>query len=147
MEPFATVQDVIALWRPLQPDEVTRADALLPLISNEIRLKAEQYGVDIDAKASSSEVYASVLKSVIIDTVTRIMRTPVDAPAMSTMSESALGYSVSGTYLVPGGGAIVLDRDLKRLGIYKSQRIGVIEPYGTDYHAELEWWRMTDGDT
>ena len=36
-EPFATVSDIITLWRPLTNDEQTRAAALLPLVSDEIR--------------------------------------------------------------------------------------------------------------
>lgn len=146
MEPFASVQDIITLWRPLQPDERARVEALLPTVSNELRLKAEQFGADLDAKATQSEVFASVLKSVVVDTITRVLRTPVDSEPMTQESQSALGYSWSGTYLVPGGGALILDRDLKRLGLYKRPTIGVIEPYGA-YTKDTEWWRMTDGET
>ena len=52
------------------------------------------------------------------------------------MSQSALGYSVSGTYAVPGGGIgnAIMDRDLKRLGL-KRPRIGAIELYGPNWRA------------
>ncbi|MBT0881660.1 phage Gp19/Gp15/Gp42 family protein, partial [Campylobacter sp. 2018MI27] len=44
------------------------------------------------------------------------------------MTESALGYSYSGSFLVPGGGLFIKDTELKRLGL-KRQRYGVIDPY------------------
>ena len=50
---------------------------------------------------------------------------------MTQFAESALGYSVSGSYLVPGGGLFIKDSELKRLGL-KKQRYGVIDIYGTD---------------
>ncbi|MGV7835606.1 Gp19/Gp15/Gp42 family protein, partial [Mycobacterium kansasii] len=45
--------------------------------------------------------------------------------------ESALGYSVSGSYLVPGGGLFIKNSELSRLGL-KKQRFGVIDFYGND---------------
>ena len=47
------------------------------------------------------------------------------------MAESAMGYSFSGSYLVPGGGLFIKESELKRLG-FKKQRYGVIDIYGTD---------------
>lgn len=44
---------------------------------------------------------------------------------MSQMSESALGYSVSGTFLNPGGGLFIKDSELAALGL-RRQKIGVI---------------------
>ena len=48
---------------------------------------------------------------------------------MTQFSESALGYSVSGSFLVPGGGLFIKDNELTRLGL-KRQRFGVIDFYG-----------------
>ncbi len=47
------------------------------------------------------------------------------------MAESAMGYSFSGSYLVPGGGLFIKESELKRLG-FKKQRYGVIDLYGTN---------------
>jgi len=44
------------------------------------------------------------------------------------MSQSALGYSVSGTFLVPGGGLFIKRSELARLGLLR-QRVEVIELY------------------
>ena len=50
---------------------------------------------------------------------------------MTQFSESALGYSVSGSFLVPGGGLFIKDNELKRLG-FKRHRFGVIDFYGVN---------------
>ena len=54
--------------------------------------------------------------------------TSTDQEPMTQMTESALGYSYSGSFLVPGGGLFIKDTELKRLGL-KRQRYGVIDPY------------------
>ena len=54
--------------------------------------------------------------------------TSTNQEPMTQYSESALGYSVSGSFLVPGGGLFIKDSELKRLG-FKKQRYGVIEFY------------------
>ena len=131
MNNFATVNDVIALWRSLTPEEMERAEALLQIISDSLRIEAEQVGVDLDQKASESVSYQNVLKSVVVDVVARTLMTSTNQEPMTQTSESALGYSWSGTYLVPGGGLFIKRSELDRLGLRK-QRYGVIDFYGTD---------------
>lgn len=70
-------------------------------------------------------------KSVVVDVVARTLMTSTDTEPMTQRSESALGYSVSGTYLVPGGGLFIKKSELARLGL-KRQRIGVIDLYDDD---------------
>ena len=69
---------------------------------------------------------ASVAKSVTVDVVARTLNTSTTAEPISQMSQSALGYSVSGTYLVPGGGLFIKKSELARLGL-RRQRYGVID--------------------
>ncbi|WP_224212616.1 phage Gp19/Gp15/Gp42 family protein, partial [Streptococcus agalactiae] len=73
--------------------------------------------------------FATVLKSVTVDIVARTLMTATQGEPMSQESQSALGYTWSGTYLVPGGGLFIKDSELKRLGL-KKQRYGGIELYG-----------------
>ena len=80
---------------------------------------------------STDPSFASVVKSVTVDVVARTLMTSTDQEPMTQMAESALGYSFSGSYLVPGGGLFIKDSELKRLGL-KKQRYGVIDIYGTD---------------
>ena len=126
-EPFATVSDIITLWRPLTNDEQTRAAALLPLVSDEIRQMGYNVGKDVDQMKAEQETYGSLLKVVTVDVVSRVLRQATDGDAMTQESQSALGYSWSGTYAVPGGGLAnaLMKNDLKRLGLL-AQQIGVI---------------------
>lgn len=127
MTPFATVDDIAALWRPLTEAEGERAAQLLPLISDTLRETATGVGKNLDTMAEESETYSSVLKLVTVDVVTRVLRQSTDGDAMTQESQSALGYSWSGTYAVPGGGIAnaILRNDLKRLGLTQ-QQIGTV---------------------
>lgn len=125
--PFATVEDIETLWRPLTAQEQSRAEALLPLVSDELRVLAKEVGKDLDQKAAADEAYASVLKIVTVDVTVRVLRQSTDGDAMTQESQSALGYSWSGTYAVAGGGIAnaILNNDLKKLGL-RTQQIGVL---------------------
>lgn len=126
---FATAQDVIDLWRPLEPTEISRVEALLPIISDSLRLEAEKVGKNLDLLMLVNQAYASVLKSVTVDVVARTLMTSTTGEPMAQESQSALGYSWSGTYLVPGGGLFIKNSELARLGL-RRQRYGTLEPYG-----------------
>ena len=129
MTNFATVGDLESLWRSLKFDESNRAEALLGVVSDSLRVEARKVGKDLDKMVQESTSYANVVKSVTVDVVARTLMTSTDHEPMTQMTESALGYSFSGSYLVPGGGLFIKDSELKRLG-FKKQRYGVIELYG-----------------
>lgn len=131
MTPFATIDDLTTLWRPMSADEQTRATALLSVVSNRLRQEADNVGKDIDEMVLESEVYKDVVKSITVDIVARTLMTSTTSEPMTQYSESALGYSVSGTFLTPGGGLFIKRDELKALGLRK-QRYGVIEPYDYD---------------
>ncbi len=122
-QPFATVDDISTLWRQLTAEEQTRAEALLPLVSDEIRVLGRNAGKDIDAEIESDSTYGSVVKIVTVDVVARILRQSTQGDAMTQEAQSALGYSWSGSYAVPGGGIAnsILRNDLKKLGLLKQQ--------------------------
>lgn len=124
-KPFATVEDIQRLYRPLSAAEQDRADALLPLVSDEIRVLGRNYGKDIDARIKIDSAYESVVKIVTCDVTFRILRQNTEGDAMSQESQSALGYSWSGTFAVAGGGIAnsILNNDLKKLGLLK-QKMG-----------------------
>ena len=130
-EPFATLQDITDLFRALTPAESKKAEALLPIVSDSIRQEALNVGKNIDKMLTDGKVLRSVVTSVTVDVVARALMTSTDTEPMSQMSQSAMGYSVSGTFLVPGGGLFIKRSELARLGL-KRQRYGVIELHGTD---------------
>lgn len=129
MKPFASVEDVINLWRKLTQDEIKRADALLPVISDILREEAKKVDKNIDELAETPS-YKSVLTSVTVDILARILMTSTNQEPTTQYSQSAMGYSVSGSFLVPGGGVFVKKSELARLGL-KKQRYGGIELYDT----------------
>ena len=131
MEPFATVQDAVGLWRTMTTDEQERAENLLPVISDTLRYEAEKVGKDLDKMIEAHVYLANGVKSVTVDVLARTLMTSTDAEPMTQVAESALGYSYSGTYLVPGGGLFIKKSELARLGL-RRQRYGVIEPYDDD---------------
>lgn len=129
MADFATIQDIIDLWRPMSPEETDRATALLPVVSDNLREEAIKVGKDLDKMAEDSQTYANVVRSVVVDIISRTLMTSTNQEPMTQTSESALGYSWSGSYLVPGGGLFIKKTELARLGLRK-QRYGVIDFYG-----------------
>ena len=126
MADFATVVDIQALWRSLTSEETIRATALLPIVSDSLRMEAKKIGKDLDDMISADPTLASVAKSVTVDVVARALMTSTDKEPTTQFSESALGYSVSGTYLVPGGGLFIKKSELARLGL-RRQKLGVID--------------------
>lgn len=131
MDNFATIDDIRKLWREPNPDEVPRAEELLGVVSGSLRYEAEKVGKNLDQMISEDENLKIVAKSVTVDVVARTLMTSTDTEPMTQRSESALGYSVSGTFLVPGGGLFIKKSELARLGL-RRQRYGVIELYGND---------------
>lgn len=131
MNSFASIEDMEALWRPMSQEETKRAEALLPVISDSLRFEAEKVGKDLDSMTSEDKALANVAKSVTVDIAARTLMTSTNTEPMTQMSQSALGYSVSGTFLVPGGGLFIKKSELARLGL-RRQKYGVIEFYGDD---------------
>lgn len=133
MTAFATVQDVITLWRPLTPEETDRAEALLEVVSARLRQEAYNRNKDLDQmiEADTSGVLAETAKSVTVDIVARSLATPTtgDLAPLSQYSQSALGYTFSGTFLSGGGGIFIKKAELEALGILRP-KYGVIDLMG-----------------
>lgn len=126
-EYYASKQDVIDLWRALKPDEATRVEKLIPVVCSCLDADALRYRKKtVQAMIDDGEVATDTVKSVVVDVITRMVSTPTNQAPMTQMSESALGYSVSGTFLTPGGGVFIKRAELARLGILR-QRAEVIE--------------------
>lgn len=131
MADFATIVDIAELWRDLKVNEINRAESLLVVVSDSLREEALKVGKDLDEMVEERPSYANIVKSVVVDIVARTLMTSTDQEPMTQMSESALGYSFQGSFLVPGGGLFIKKTELVRLGLRK-QRYGVIDFYGKD---------------
>ena len=120
------------MWRALTEAERARAEVLLEVSSDTLRQIAKDRGYDLDQMIEDRKVYEAVVKDVVIAAVTRVLRSSTTSEPMTQFSQSALGYTVSGTYLNPQGGIFFYDNELKRLGLNKKQRLGRIELYDPD---------------
>ena len=127
---YATVQDVIDLWKPLSESEKEKVESMIPLVCSSLRVEANKVNKDLDAMIKDDEDLANVARSVVIDIISRTIKAEDSNPLLSQESQSALGYTWSGTYANTGGGLSILNKDLKRLGL-KRQRYGVIDFYDT----------------
>ncbi|MEA4965389.1 MAG: phage Gp19/Gp15/Gp42 family protein [Oscillospiraceae bacterium] len=125
---YATIDDVTTLWRAMTPEETTRATELLSVVSASLRYEAFKVGKDIDTLVAVSADFAQVARSVTVDVVARTLMTATDQEPMTQTTESAGGYSASGTFLIPGGGLFIKKSELARLGL-RRQRYGGIELY------------------
>lgn len=123
---YATTTDITNLWRTLTAAETTRANALIPQVEGALRTEAQLAGRDLDEMISETPSLRLVAKQVVVDVVARTLMTSTNQEPMTQMSESALGYSVSGTFLSPGGGLFIKKDELRRLGI-RRQSVGVID--------------------
>lgn len=129
MDNFATIEDIRNLWRALTPEEEERASALIQKVSSILRSEADKVGKDLDLMIQQKPYLADVATSVTVDVVTRALATPTNQEPVSQFTESAMGYSYSGTYLVPGGGIFIKNAELARLGL-KRQKMGGIKLWG-----------------
>lgn len=137
---YATLQDVIDLsGAAYTAEQQARIEKLLPMVSNALRNEAHKVGKDLDMMIASGEVLEDVVTLVTVDVVVRAMRQSTDGEPMSQESQSALGYSWSGTFAIPGGGIAnaIMRNDLKRLGLW-GQKYGVIDFYGCGCRHEQD---------
>lgn len=126
---YASVEDMAVLWRPMTDSESARAEKLLEIVTASLNVEASKVGKDLPAMVAADESLALVAKSVTVDVVARTLMTSTDQEPMTQVTQSAGGYSASGSFLVPGGGLFIKKSELARLGL-RRQRKGVIEPYG-----------------
>lgn len=129
MDNFATIEDIRKIWRALTPEEEERASALLQKVSSILRSEADKVGKDLDLMIQQKPYLADVATSVTVDVVARALATPTNQEPVSQFTESAMGYSYSGTYLVPGGGIFIKNAELARLGL-KRQKMGGMKLWG-----------------
>ena len=131
MENLASVNDVNSLWKPLSNAEQEQVEALLPIVSDSLRQEAKRVGKDLDKMIANGEILPNVVKSVVVDVISRYLDqlSSDNASTLSQESQSALGYSWSGTYVNTGGGMSILKKDLKRLELTR-QRFGMVDLYG-----------------
>ena len=134
--PYATVDNYEAIYGiSLSVSESERVESLLDAASSMLNVELKKRGKTA-SYITDDEDMTEVAKLIVCASVNRIMKKNSSAGAdLSQYSQSALGYTVSGTFLNPGDDLYFLTNELKRLGL-KRQRIGVIELYGNSWYPD-----------
>ena len=114
MAAFATTAELAAYWRPLTPEEVTRATALLDTASDRLRLMYRP--ADLDDKVTDDTLYGSAVKNTVLESVKRAMTSPIDVPPVETYGQTAGPYSENFKFVNPGGDLYFKKSELKLLG-------------------------------
>ena len=127
MENFATVEDVMNLYGPLNADQIAKVEQLLTYTSSYFRSLAKEYDRDLNQEVINDEDMKNNAKLATCNVVIREL--DKGNSSLSQESQSALGYTWSGTYVNTGGGLSILNKDLKLLGLNR-QRIGMVDIYG-----------------
>lgn len=114
---YLTIAELEAGWRTMTADEKVRANGLITSCSSEIRLKAKKRNKDFDEMFDDSEDLQNVTKAVLIKVVSEQMNKDVNQAPFSQFTESAGGYSLTGTYYSASMGTFFTKYDWKRLGL------------------------------
>lgn len=132
MDIYASVEDYEKVYNTALNDEQhKRLLMLIELASSLLREEADKRNMNLSAVISSSDDKANVAKMVVLACVHRVMSKDDDQDMpLEQFSQSALGYTFSGTYVNPGDDLYYLRNELKRMGIIK-QRYGAMEIYET----------------
>ena len=139
LTPFATVQDLTNFWKA--PDNSTRAEYLLKLASNRLRLIAENNDIDLDAKAAASPAYKDTLQWVVMEAVKRALQSAVDAMPMESYQQTAGPYSENIKYTNPTGDLFYRRVELQAIGLTGTQTLSSISTtpnndiYLSDYYS------------
>lgn len=131
---YAAVSDLTAFGRSLTAEEQEGAQKLLETASAKLRVIAKKYGADIDRRVEEDEDYSLAVRQTVVQAVIRAMNSLSDnTPPAVQSSQSALGYSLSMTWLNSGQSLYFLKNELKDLGLLR-QRYGTLEVY--DFGSE-----------
>lgn len=129
---YAEISDITALGKNFTNSQLTAVENLLDTASSKLRIIAAKNGRNIDDMINNGilgDDYRNAVKSIIIQSVLRAIDNMENVPStVSQGSQSALGYSVSMTYLNAGQNLYFLRNELKELGIIR-QTYGAVEMY------------------
>lgn len=116
-EPFATVDELAAFWRPLTDEEKTRAELLLQFASDNLRQLAKNSNRDLDQMITDGVIMSTAVKLVVMAAVKRAMLTPTNLPPVTNYSQTAGPYSENYTYTNPAGDIWFKKAELAMLGL------------------------------
>lgn len=118
---YANEVDLTLFWKA--PDDNNRANYLLKLASNRLRMIGEGVDVDTDEKSNSNPAYFSTIQWVVMEATKRALLTPTDMQPVDTFQQTAGPYSENIKYTNPSGDLWFKKSELSSLGLYGVQRM------------------------
>lgn len=129
MKIYATTDDIVSLGKNLSQSQAEICDKLLETASAKLRVIAKKYSKDIDQMIDrQGEDFALAVKQTVIQATVRALESLSNSPLITQGSQSAMGYSVSMTYLNAGQSVYFMRNELKDLSILR-QTYGALEVY------------------
>lgn len=130
---YANDVDLTNFWKA--PDDATRANYLLKLASNRLRLLGEDNAVDVDARANASPAYFDTLQWVVMESVKRALQAPLDGQPAESFQQTAGPYSENIKYTNPTGDLWFKKAELSAIGLTGSSALYSISTSRTDIYG------------
>lgn len=123
MNKYATIEDYLQLYSAeIDDNKKERLIMLLDLASSLLREEARERGYNLDRMIERNHDKANVAKLVVLSSVRRVMsKEEEDSLNLQQFSQSAMGYTISGTYFNPGDDLYFLKNELSRLGLNRQK--------------------------
>lgn len=136
-DPYANADDLTLFWKA--PDDANRANYLLKLASNRLRLIGQDVDVDTDAEANSNASFFMTIQWVVMESVKRALQSPLDQAPTESYSQTAGPYSENFKYSNPSGDLWFKKSELNALGLYGRQSLSSLNTsqnlYGDIYSS------------
>ncbi len=130
---FANAEDLANFWKA--PDSADRANYLLKLASNRLRLIGSNSGIDIDAEANASPAYFDTLQWVVMESVKRALQAPIDGQPAESFQQTAGPYSENIKYTNPTGDLWFKKTELSAIGLNGNPQLYTIKTSTTDIYG------------
>lgn len=134
---YADHDDLTQYWKA--PDDATRADYILKMVSNRLRQMGKDIGKNLDDLVNDDEVYFLNVQSVVMESAKRALQAPTDQLPTESYSQTAGPYSENFKYTNPAGDIYFKKAELALIGFSGNQRLNSISTsqnlYGNIYSA------------
>jgi hypothetical protein len=130
---YANAEDLTNFWKA--PDSETRANYLLKLASNRLRLIAEDSSIDLDDKANNSPAYFDTLQWVVMESTKRALQAPLDQQPVESFQQTAGPYSENLKYTNPTGDLWFKKSELSAIGLNGNPQLYSISTSRTDIYG------------
>lgn len=130
---YADAEDLTNFWKA--PDSETRANYLLKLASNRLRLIAEGVDIDLDDKANNSPAYFDTLQWVVMESTKRALQAPLDQQPVESFQQTAGPYSENLKYTNPTGDLWFKKSELSAIGLNGNPQLYSISTSRTDIYG------------